>query len=409
MSRREWLWFTGALSLSARSRAAQAEFPQPDLANLHPLMEWMAQQHRPQLSFLESKWKSLEAWKREARPLFRRHLLYDPTPEPLSAEVLAREEREGFTLETVRIRATAAYDIPARVLIPHQRKGRLPGVLALHCHSGRYVWGHEKILSAPGDSAPLVEFRNRAYGRPWAEFLARRGFVVLVSDAFYFGERRLRVEQMDARSAPGDMRDGLRKLADLKPGSAEWIVAVDGLCARFEHLTAKTIFSAGATWPGLLVWDDMRTVDYLTSRPEVDPRRIGCLGLSLGGIRTAYLIGADPRIKAACAAGWMTVFGEQLRNHLRNHTWMVYVPGLYRWLDFPDVAALTAPGALLVQQCARDTLFPMSGMKAAVEKLEKIYAKAGVRDRFQASFYDVPHSFQPPMQEEAFRWLERWL
>lgn len=409
MSRREWLMLTGAVSASLPARSAQAEFPQPDLANLHPVVEWMARENTPRLCFLDRKWKSLEAWKREARPLFRRHLSYDPTPEPLGAELVSREEREGFTLETVRIRATAAYDIPARVLIPHGRKGRVPGVLALHCHSGRYVWGHEKVLSRPGESAAVTEFRNRAYGRPYAEMLVRRGWVVLVIDAFYFGERRLRPEQMDPRSAPPDMRDGLRKLAGLKGDTPEWLAAVDSLCSRFEHLTAKTVFAAGATWPGLLVWDDRRSLDYLTSRPEVDPRRIGCVGLSLGGLRTAYLIAADERIQAACAIGWMTVFAEQLRNHLRNHTWMVYIPGLYRWLDLPDAAALFAPGALLVQQCARDSLYPLAGMKAAAEKLQKIYAKAGLAERFRATFYDVPHSFGPDMQEEAFHWLERWL
>jgi len=404
MNRRELLILPGGLRLPL-----SAAPPAPDLANLHALMEWISRENSPRLSFLDRKWKALENWKRVARPLFRRHLSYDPEPAPLGAEVVSREARDGFTLETVKIRATTAYDIPARVLLPARRAGRVPGVVAIHCHSGRYVWGHQKILSAPDDPEVLTQFRDRAYGRPYAEVLARRGFVVLVIDGFYFGERRLRPEQMDPATAPGEFREPLQKLAALKPDSAEWLAAVDSLCGRFEHLTAKTIFAAGATWPGLLVWDDMRSVDYLCSRPEVDPRRIGCLGLSIGGLRTAHLIGADPRIKVACVAGWMTLFREQLRNHLRSHTWMIYVPGLYPQLDLPDVAALTAPGALLVQQCSRDSLYPTSGMKGAVEKLTKVYAKAGLPDRFRATFYDVPHSFRPAMQDEAFAWLERWI
>ncbi len=88
---------------------------------------------------------------------------------------------------------------------------------------------------------------------------------------------------------------------------------------------------------------------------------------------------------------------------------MAFVPGLKASLDLPDVASLIAPGALLVQQCTRDTLFPISGMRAAVEKLTRIYAKAGVAERFCGSFHDEPHSFRPQMQEEAFAWLERWL
>ena len=105
----------------------------------------------------------------------------------------------------------------------------------------------------------------------------------------------------------------------------------------------------------------------------------------------------------------MTEFRAQLRNHLRHHTWMVYVPGLYQWLDLPDAAALIAPGALLVLQCRRDKLYPLQAMEGAVEKLSKIYAKAGVPERFRGTFYDVPHGFTPEMQEEAFEWLGRWI
>ena len=226
-------------------------------------------------------------------------------------------------------------------------------------------------------------------------------------DAFYFGARRFRPEELDPAGAPLE-RELLGQLAALKPDTAEWMAAVNRLCGRYEELTAKTLFTAGVTWPGLLTWDDQRSVDYLCTRPEVDPARVGCLGLSLGGLRAARLAGADPRIKAACVTGWMTELEQQLRNHLR-HTWMVYVPGLPGLLDLPDVAALTAPGALLVQQCERDTLYPLAAMKSSVDKLARIYAKAGIPERFRGSFYAEPHSFRPAMQDEALAWLDKWL
>jgi dienelactone hydrolase len=389
--------------------AAPATEPAPDLGNLHETIEWIAKENSPRLSFLDAKWKSLDDWKRAARPVYQQHLSYDPNSLPPAAEIVGREDRDGFAIETVRIKATPAYDIPARVLIPSQRSGRVPGVLALHCHSGQYAWGHEKILSTPGEPTAVIEFRDRVYGRPYAEVLSRKGYVVLVIDAFYFGERRLKVEDIDAVTAPGEMKDSLRKLATLDRSSPDWLPTVNNLCGRYEQLVAKTVFAAGATWPGMLTWDDQRSLDYLCSRGEVDPQRIGCLGLSIGGLRTARLIGLDPRIKAACVTGWMTQFGQQLKNHLRGHTWMAYVPGLYSSLDLPDVAALTAPGALLVQQCSRDTLYPMAGMKGAVDQLSKIYEKAGISERFRGTFYDEPHCFRPAMQDEAFAWLERWL
>lgn len=383
--------------------------PTPDLANLYEMMDWISRSNEPRLSFLGSRWSKLEEWKQVARPIFHQCLHYSPKPEPLSAEVISRERRDGFMLEAVKIRATSAYDIPAWVLIPDAPKRLLPGIIAIHDHGGAYVWGHEKIISYPKEHPALTEYRNSAYGRPYAELLARKGYVVLVIDGFYFGERRLRVEDIDVASAPSYMREALQKLSRIKANTREWIAAINKLCGDYEHLTAKTIIAAGATWPGILIWDDMRSIDYLCNRPEVDAKRIGCLGLSIGGLRTSYLIAADPRIKVACVAGWMTQFHAQLRNYLRSHTWMAYIPGLYSSLDLPDAAAMTAPGALLVQQCNRDDLYPLYGMKGAVEKLGEIYAKAGIPERFRGVFYDAEHSFLPNMQEDAFAWIQKWI
>ena len=384
-----------------------AELP-PDLPNFHPMMAWLAREHAPKLSFLDPQWQSLEAWKTAARAVLRDRLGYAPAALPLQAGLVRREERDGFTLEVVNISATPAYHIPAHVLVPKNARGKLPAVLALHCHSAHYTWGHEKVLSSPGEPAALTQFRNGTYGRPWAEALARRGFLVIAIDAFYFGARRLRVEDLAPDRVFPEMRDACNTARRAAPGSPEWIAATDRVCSFYEHHTAKAITATGATWPGIHVWDDMRTVDYLLSRPDVDPNRIGCAGLSGGGFRAAMTIAADSRIKAACVTGWMTEFAHQLRHHLR-HTWMIYTPGLYRSLDLPDAAALHAPGALLVQQCRRDDLYPMSGMQAAVDKLTKIYAKAGWPEKFRGTFYDAPHCFNPRMQDEAFDWLEQWL
>lgn len=424
ITRRQALTTLGALSLPLDRMLAQsggaapspaapppappaAELP-PDLPNFHPMLEWLSRENAPRLSFLDPQWHSLESWKAAARPVLRDRLGYAPTPVPLGAELVGREERNGFTVETVNISATAAYTIPARVLVPRAGGARRRAVLALHCHSGRYTWGHEKVLSSPGESPTLTEFRQGTYGRPWAEALARRGFLVIAIDAFYFGARRLRIEDLAPGRVYSEVRDAFATARKAVPGTAEWIAATNRVCSFYEHHTAKAITAAGATWPGIHVWDEMRTVDYLLSRPDVDPARIGCVGLSGGGFRTAMAIASDPRIKAASVTGWMTEFAHQQRNHLR-HTWMIYTPGLYRALDLPDAAGLHAPGALLVQQCRRDTLYPAAGMQGAVDKLARIYAKAGVPERFRGTFYDEPHSFKPPMQEEAFDWLERWL
>ena len=89
--------------------------------------------------------------------------------------------------------------------------------------------------------------------------------------------------------------------------------------------------------------------------------RVGCMGLSIGGFRAAHLAGLDSRIKAAVVAGWMTTYDSLLKDHLRAHTWMIYVPGQLPFLDLPDVASLNAPNPLLIANCSQDVLFPLLG------------------------------------------------
>src|SRR6188472_3388977 len=125
--------------------------------------------------------------------------------------------------------------------------------------------------------------------------------------------------------------------------------------------------------------DDVRTVDYLVTRPEVDPDRIGCVGLSVGGVRSAHLAALDDRIKTAVVVGWMASFPTQLKSKIRNTIGFTkLVPGMTRYLDYPDVASLAMPSALLVINGSRDGLFDLDGVKHCFTKLSSCYAKAGI-------------------------------
>src|SRR5262249_7594783 len=145
---------------------------------------------------------------------------------------------------------------------------------------------------------------------------------------------------------------------------ADRVAAFNQRASQSEQLVGRTIYAAGFTWAGVMFWDDVRTIDYLIHRPEVDPNRIGCVGLSVGGLRSCHLAALDDRIKAAVVVGWMASYPAQLRTKVRNtigHTKLV--PGLMRYLDYPDVAALAMPAALLVINGSRDTLFDLDGVR----------------------------------------------
>lgn len=372
------------------------------VGNLYDLLKLQADRSPRSHSFLSGRWTDVDEWKREARAVMHDRLSYFPEEVPLEPEVLEETPQDGYRRLKVAFTSAPGVRVPAYLLLPEPGHFPAPAVVAIHDHGGFYYFGKEKIVAVEDEPGVLREFKESAYGgRSYASELARSGFVVLTIDGFYFGERKIALD-----SLPEQFTQPLRGLT---PGTDEYIRAANSLLGAHEHLVAKTIFTAGVTWPGLLFYDDRKSVDYLLTRPEVDPARIGCLGLSIGGFRAAHLCGLDERIRAAVVVGWMTTYESLLYDHLLHHTWMIYVPGQYRFLDLPDVASLTVPHPLLVLNCARDALFTREGMEAAADRIQRVYDRLGARDRFRMSFYDVPHQFNAEMQYEAFEWLGRWL
>ncbi|MCX6624649.1 MAG: hypothetical protein NTY38_27030, partial [Acidobacteria bacterium] len=133
-------------------------------------------------------------------------------------------------------------------------------------------------------------------------------------------------------------------------------------------------------------------------------------GLSGGGYRSTYLTGMEPRLRASVITGWMTSLPTTLEITHGVHSNLFDAFGLHTSLDHPDVATLGAPGcAVFVQNCARDQLFTRQGMESAAAKIRQVYEDLRKADRFSSKFYDLPHQFNVEMQEDAFRWLDRWL
>jgi dienelactone hydrolase len=371
-----------------------------DIGSLYPFVKSQAVPGEFPLSFLQKEFGDVAAWKRVARGRLLDLLHYAPPPCDPRAETVERVDRGEYVRERVFFNTTPDIRVPAFVLVPKKARLPAPGIVALHDHGGFYLWGKEKLVALDDEHAVLTDFKRQYYaGRSIASDLARAGYVVVVIDMFYWGERRMLL----AGDAP-DWRE--------RPGSItkERIEAFNRRSGEGEQLVGRTIFAAGFTWAGVMFWDDVRTVDYLLTRPEVDPRRIGCVGLSIGGLRSVHLAALDDRIKAAVVVGWMASFPAQLRRRIVNtigHTKLV--PGLYRSLDYPDVASLAMPTPLLVINGSKDELFEPSGVRASFEKLAACYQKAGVPERVRTRLYDAPHEFNREMQTEAWSWLEKYL
>ncbi|MBI2949741.1 MAG: dienelactone hydrolase family protein [Verrucomicrobia bacterium] len=385
---------------AAANQSSATAHTQSDVGSLWPFIQSQAVSGEFPLSWLRTEFKSLPRWKRKARGKLLELLHYSPAKCDLRAEVVERVDAGEYVREKVYFNTSPDIRVPAFVLVPKNAKLPAPGLVALHDHGGFYFWGKEKIVEIEGEHSVLTNFKKSYYGgKSIASELARQGYVVIVIDMFYWGERRMLLDD-----DPADWRERPR---DIKP---ERIAEFNRRAGQSEQLVGRTIYSAGFTWPGVMFWDDVRTVDYLLTRPEVDKKRIGCVGLSVGGLRSCHLAALDERVKAAVVVGWMASFPRQLRRHIRNtigHTKVV--PGLYRHLDYPDVASLAMPRALLVINGSKDGLFDLDGVRASFDKLSACYKKAGVPEKCRTRLYDTPHEFNAEMQAEAWEWLRRWV
>jgi dienelactone hydrolase len=372
------------------------------LGNLFPVIEDIAAQNTASYSFLNPQFTDVQTWNTQARRRLLELLRYTPPRVPLDAQVTQVTDCGDILCEKVYFNSAPASRVPALLLRPKSQTAPAPAIVALHDHGGFYRFGKEKLVETPDEPADLTEFKQTYYsGRSYASDLARRGYVVIVIDAFYFGERRI-----DLNSIEPEMRAHLQGRSSTL---VEQLSAYHEQCSAFEEVMARHIFAAGATWLGIMAHDDRASVDYLLTRPEVDGNRIGSVGLSMGGHRDNYLLATDPRIKAAVTVGWMTNWADLLAHQVRMHSWAQFVPGLAADFEMSDVASIGMPAAFMALECARDELFTPAGMQRACDKLSQIYAKAGLSERFQSRFYDVPHQFNAGMQRDAFAWLDRWL
>jgi hypothetical protein len=198
-------------------------------------------------------------------------------------------------------------------------------------------------------------------------------------------------------------------LDDVDHNNPEKIKSYNQWAGQHEHIMAKSLFCAGTTWPGVSFAEDKVALDILCSRDDVDASRIGCGGLSGGGLRTVFMAGLDARIKCAVPVGFMTTWKDFLLNKSHTHTWMIYVPMLPNELDFPEIISLRMPLPTLVLNDSEDQLFTLPEMKRADSILIDVYKKANASDRYQCSFYPGPHKFDAAMQTEAFNWFDKWL
>jgi dienelactone hydrolase len=310
---------------------------------------------------------AISAWRRSLRRTLRRLLgALDEPAVSLRPEVVERRRMDGYTREKVVYWTAPGSVVPAWLLIPDGGSARRPAVLCLHGH-GR---GKDAIVGL--DSEGRQREAPGEYQADFAVQVAQHGMVALAPEQLGFGERR-------------------------DPGTT----SPEQYTCTQASMAAVLL---GKTMAGLRTRDAMRGLDYLRSRPEVDHRRVGCIGISGGGTTTLYLAALDERVKAAVISGYVNTYRASIFSlaHCADN----YIPGILRYAEMADVAALIAPRPLYLQAGTLDHIFPVDATRGAAQRLRDVYATLGVPDNFTLETFEGGHEMHGTA---PYTWLQRQL
>ena len=147
----------------------------------------------------------------------------------------------------------------------------------------------------------------------------------------------------------------------------------------------------GETMIGWRVWDVMRTLDYIATRPELNSSRVGCMGISGGGTVTVFSTALEPRIRVALVSGYLNTFRDSVGS--LAHCVDNYVPGILNWAEMHDIAGLIAPRPLFVESGEKDNIFPIAASIESCNHVREIYRVLGAADRVEQEAFPDEHSF----------------
>lgn len=147
----------------------------------------------------------------------------------------------------------------------------------------------------------------------------------------------------------------------------------------------------GQTMIGWRVYDVMRAIDWIETRPELDAKRVGCMGISGGGTVTTFSTALDSRIRVAMVSGYLNTFRDSILS--LSHCIDNYIPGILNWAEMYDVAGLIAPRPLFVESGSKDDIFPIASARASFARVKQVYEAFGVASMVQQEVFENTHSF----------------
>ena len=346
---------TGNTQSSFATYAFHCNYRLPDKVASEPLWHYLDAVGSSLLARFPRNFRTAEEFEKysdQARLRIRGAVGLDPWPErtPLNARVVGVVDRGDFKIEKLIFESQPGFLVDALLYVPKKVKFPAPGILSTIGHyadDGFFIWSEQ----------------GRCAG------LARKEYVVMTYDPISQGERK-------------------------------WLGN-----GNHDTLRRKTLMS-GLDVSGLMFWDSIRAIDYLTSRPEVDPKRIGVTGVSGGGFNALYTAVLDGRVRAVAPAGFATTFEALIKRG--GAGCCAYVANLARYAEMEDVFSLVAPRAMLIlggyMDVLSDRILPVF---ESARNVYKLYGASAAIDYYLDP--DAGHTYSKPMRLEMYRRFNLWL
>jgi cephalosporin-C deacetylase-like acetyl esterase len=291
-------------------------------------------------------------------------------PEPAGTprvQTTGTVEGDDYLVEKLVYESLPGYFVPALLYKPKKTDSRLPAVLS--------PCGHSTVGKA--EATYQILHIN----------LVKRGYVVLTYDPVGQGER----------SQFWDAEKG-RSRFNLDCG---------------EHaVLGNPLYLIGSSLARFRIWDGLRGLDYLVSRRDVDPKRIGCVGNSGGGTLTAYIAALDARVAAAAICCYITTLPRRMGNRIQEDPSADPEQDIFGFvsegIDHAGLLALLAPRPTLLGT-ARFDFFPIEGARESFAEAKRLFAVLGAEDRIERVEAQARHGLSPPLRQGVYRWFDRWL
>lgn len=275
-----------------------------------------------------------------------------PWPEktPLNARITGRTERDYYTVENLVFESRPGFYVTANVYLPKNAAAQAPAVVVVPGHA-------------------MDEGKNYGLYQLGQLGMVKEGIIVLAYDPIGQGERKL-------------------------PG--------------FKHDLGYGSLLVGQTNEGYIVWDSIRAVDYLTTRPDVDPARIGIAGNSGGGENVFYTMPLDERIQAGTSFSFVCSYDLWIAEG-GNHCICNHIPGIVHEMEEFEIIGLNAPRPFLAGNGSEDTIFPVAGFNETIDRATGIYGLVATKERVKGVLAPAGHGWSQPLREAGWGWMNQWL